>query len=149
VTEIVSQRQIALDPQVVYSAAKRVERFPDVLTTLDSVKVLEDDGAGHTVSHWAGTIHVGPLVRKVTWTERDEWDDSARCCTFKLLHGDMKEYSGEWTFTAMDGGCAVKLRVDFEMGIPMLGPLINRMVDQVMQQTCDELLEALEKLATV
>ena len=147
-TEIVSERQIALDPQVVYSAAKRVERFPDVLTSLDKVTMLEDDGAGNTVSRWEGTIHVGPLVRKVTWTERDYWDDATRCCTFKLINGDMKEYSGEWTFAAANGGCAVRLRVDFELGIPMLGPLINRMVDQVMQQTCDELLEALEKLAT-
>lgn len=147
-TEIYSERTIALDPAVVYRAAKRVESFPEVLSSLDKVSILEDDGNGNVVSRWDGTISVGPLTRKVSWTERDHWDDAQLVCTFTLIRGDMKEYSGVWTFSPNAAGCHVQLKVNFEMGIPLLGPLVNRMVDQVMQQTCDELLEALEKLST-
>jgi coenzyme Q-binding protein COQ10 len=146
-SEINSQRHVNADTSRVYAAAKRVTDFPEVLSSLDSVEVLEDDGAGHTVTRWVGTISVGPLTRRVSWTERDVWEDTARSCSFTLIEGDMKQYDGEWTFTPSGTGCDVKLRVDFEMGIPVLGPLINKMVDQVMQHTCDELLEALEKLA--
>jgi hypothetical protein len=41
----------------------------------------------------------------------------------------------------------VLLNVDFELGIPVLGPMVNKIVDQLMQKNCDQLLEGLEKLA--
>jgi coenzyme Q-binding protein COQ10 len=114
---------------------------------VDSVSILEDDGAGHTVSKWNGTISVGPLTRQIGWTERDTWDAAAQTCTFELIEGDMKQYSGVWTFTPQEGGTMVELRVRFELGIPLLGPLVNRIVDQIMQHNCDDLLEALEQLS--
>lgn len=146
-TEIVSTRLIPQDAQAVFAAAQRVERFPEVLPDVDSVKVLEDDGAGHSVTQWRGTISVGPLTRQIGWTERDSWDSAAQTCTFELVEGDMKQYSGVWTFTPQDNGTLVELRVRFELGIPLLGPLVNRIVDQIMQHNCDDLLAALEKLS--
>ena len=146
-SEIVSTRLIPRPAAAVFAAAQQVERFPEVLPDLDSVRVLEDDGQGHTVTKWEGTISVGPLTRQIAWTERDAWDAAARTCTFELLEGDMKQYSGVWRFAEQDGGCYVELRVQFELGIPLLGALVNRIVDQIMQRNCDDLLEALEKLA--
>jgi len=131
-----------------YNAAKRVESFPEVMDDLDKVTILQDDGHGNTVTRWDGTISVGPLTRKVGWTERDYWDDAHLSCSFQLVEGDMTKYDGDWTFTPNGETCLVRLRVEFELGIPLLGPLINRMVDQVMQANCDQLLQALEKLAT-
>lgn len=146
-TEIVSTRLIPRPAEVVFAAAQQVERFPDVMPDLDKVSVLEDDGAGHTVTKWEGTISVGPLTRQMSWTERDVWDSSALSCSFTLIEGDMKHYSGEWTFTPQGAGCQAELRVRFELGIPLLGAMINRIVDQIMQRNCDDLLAALEKLA--
>jgi ribosome-associated toxin RatA of RatAB toxin-antitoxin module len=145
---IQSRRLIPLPAAIVYAAAKQVERFPDVLPNLDSAEVLEDDGQGNTVTKWTGTFAVGPLTKSVTWTERDRWDDAALTCTFDLISGDMKEYNGAWSFKDVDGGCEAELNVNFTLGIPVLGPLVNAIVDKLMKQNCDELLLALESIAT-
>jgi len=146
-SEIVSTRRIAGAPEAVYRVAQRVERFPDVLPDLDKVEVLENDGNGTVKTSWTGTIKVGPLTRQISWIELDHWDDEGLRCSFELVEGDMKTYDGTWVFAADGDGCEVKLSVNFELGVPMLGALVNRMVDQLMQNNCDELLAALEKLA--
>lgn len=146
-TEITSTRLIPQAVATVFTAAQQVERFPEVLPDVDSVNVLEDDGAGHVVSKWRGTISVGPLTRQIGWTERDSWDSAAHTCSFELVEGDMKQYSGVWTFSPQAGGTLVALKVRFELGIPLLGAMVNRIVDSIMQRNCDDLLEALEKLS--
>lgn len=146
-TQITATRRIPLPPEQVFNAAQQVERFPELLPNVDRVTVLENDGAGHTVTRWEGTISLGPLTRQVRWTERDEWDDAERTCRFELVEGDMRKYSGVWIFAGDGDGCRVTLDVDFELGIPMLGPMILRIVDQLMQDNCERLLEALEQLA--
>jgi coenzyme Q-binding protein COQ10 len=147
VTEIVSTRLIPQTVAAVFATAQQVERYPEVLPDVDSVQVLEDDGAGQMLTKWHGTISVGPLTRQIGWTERDTWDTAARTCTFELVEGDMKQYSGVWTFSQQEGGTLVELHVRFELGIPMLGAMVNRIVDQIMQRNCDDMLEALEKLS--
>jgi ribosome-associated toxin RatA of RatAB toxin-antitoxin module len=132
---------------VVYQAAKQVTRFPDVLPDLEKVEVLKDDGGGNVRTSWVGTIRVGPMTRQIAWIEDDSWLDTELRCQFELVEGDMKTYDGSWEFVENGGECDVTLRVTFELGVPMLGPMVNRMVDQLMQKNCDELLEALEKLA--
>jgi ribosome-associated toxin RatA of RatAB toxin-antitoxin module len=87
------------------------------------------------------------MSKQVKWTERDHWDADGLSCKFELVEGDMKTYDGLWTFSEADGSCNVELNVNFELGIALLGPMIGKIVDQLMQQNCDELLEALEKLS--
>jgi len=151
-TDIVSKRRIARPIAAVYNAAKQAERFADVLPDVDKVTLLREEGNGTVVTKWDGTVSLGPLTRRISWTERDHWDDDAMTCTFVLIEGDMKRFDGSWTFTpATDENGAectdVLLNVDFELGIPVLGPMVNRIVDQLMQKNCDQLLEGLEKLA--
>jgi ribosome-associated toxin RatA of RatAB toxin-antitoxin module len=147
-TDIHVTRHIPRPIAEVFAAAQQVERFPDVLPDLDSVTVLENDGAGQTVTKWVGTVSLGPLTRKIGWTERDTWDSTGKTCTFELVEGDMKQFSGVWTFVEANGGTQVDLRVQFELGIPVLGPMINQMVDKLMTQNCEDLLTALERLST-
>jgi ribosome-associated toxin RatA of RatAB toxin-antitoxin module len=146
-SEIISTRVIPLPAARVYAAARQVTRFPDVLPNLDKVEVLEDDGQGTAVTSWTGSFSLGPLTKTVAWTEKDVWNDADLTCRFDLVSGDMKTYSGTWSFADTAGGCHAELRVDFVLGIPVLGPMVNAIVDKLMQQNCDELLEALEKIA--
>jgi len=146
-TAIHVTRLIARPLEEVFAVAQRVESFPDVLPDLDKVTILENDGVGNTVTKWEGTVSLGPLTRKIGWTERDHWDSAQKTCTFDLLSGDMKRFNGTWVFTDTGGGTQVDLQVDFELGIPVLGPMINSMVDKLMTQNCDDLLTALERLS--
>jgi ribosome-associated toxin RatA of RatAB toxin-antitoxin module len=147
-TEIHVSRLINRPVAEVFAVAQQVERFPDVLPDLDKVEILENDGAGNTVTRWQGTVALGPLTRKIGWTERDRWDTDALTCTFELVEGDMKQFSGVWTFVpASTDATQVDLRVQFELGIPVLGPMVNRIVDELMKKNCEDLLDALERLS--
>jgi ribosome-associated toxin RatA of RatAB toxin-antitoxin module len=152
-TELRVNRRINRPLAEVFAAAQQAERFADVLPDVDKVTVLENDGAGTVVTKWDGTVSLGPLTRKISWTERDVWDSAARTCTFKLIAGDMKKFDGSWTFIEAGGdgdvqaATDVELVVDFELGVPLLGPMVNKIVDQLMQRNCEDLLEALEKLS--
>ena len=145
--EITSTRTIPRPPQRVFAAARLVTRFPDVLPNLERVTILEDDGQGNTLTRWDASFALGPMTKRVSWTERDTWDESALSCTFELVEGDMKVYNGVWTFAPEGDGCHADLSVNFVLGIPMLGPMIDKIVNQLMQQNCDDLLAALEQLA--
>ncbi|MEP0815447.1 MAG: SRPBCC family protein [bacterium] len=144
------ERLIAADPAKVFALAKEAERFPDVVPDLTEVKAVEKDGA-RVVTTWRGTLSIAGMInRGIYWKEEDIWDDAARKCTFSLIEGDMKKYSGDWTFEdAPDGsgGTLVKLSVDFELGVPMIGPLVVRLVDKLVKENCEALLAGLAKLA--
>ena len=146
-TDIHVSKLISRPIDEVFAVAQQVERFPDVLPDLDKVTVLENDGAGHTVTKWDGTVTLGPITKKISWTERDVWDNGAKTCTFTLVEGDMKHFNGVWTFAEANGGTQVDMRVQFELGIPVLGPMVNRIVDDLMTRNCEDLLTALERLA--
>jgi ribosome-associated toxin RatA of RatAB toxin-antitoxin module len=154
-SEIRVNRRINRPVAEVFAAAQQAERFADVLPDVDKVTVLEDDGAGTVVTKWDGTVSLGPITRKISWTERDVWDSASHTCTFKLIAGDMKKFDGTWKFIEAGGdgdvtdATDVELVVDFELGVPLLGPMVNKIVDQLMQHNCEDLLEGLEKLAVV
>jgi ribosome-associated toxin RatA of RatAB toxin-antitoxin module len=142
-----SVRTIPLPPQQVFAVARQVTRFPDVLPNLDKVEIIEDQGNGVVVSSWEASFSVGPLSKTVKWKEIDTWNEENLTCFFELVEGDMKVYRGTWEFKPDGDGCRVELSVDFELGITMLGPMVDKIVNQLMQQNCDDLVMALDKLA--
>jgi len=134
----------------VYAIAKDIERLPEVVPDLNEVKIVEraDD---HIVSTWRGTVSIAGLItRPLYWKESDKWDDVNYLCTFQLIEGDMKKYSGNWSFTPDSSNAnetLVKLTVDFELGVPMLGPLVIRLIDKLMKENCEALLDGIAELA--
>jgi len=142
-TEIV----IAAKPEDVFELAQQVERFPEVIKDLKSVEVLSREG-NCTVSRWVGIVELGPIRREISWEEEDEWDSDALECRFHLTKGDLKQYEGVWKFMAHDdGGTHCTLRLDYDLGIPLLGAMALKMIHAKMQQSCDELLRGLKILA--
>jgi ribosome-associated toxin RatA of RatAB toxin-antitoxin module len=132
---------VGAPPDRVYAVAKDVERFPEFLPDVESVTVLERDGS-RVVSAWVGLVR--EFNRTIKWTEADDWDDAARRCEFRATEGDWDRYQGEWTFDAEDGGTRVRLALDFEMNVPLIGPLIRRVLAKLVRNNCDRMLEALK-----
>jgi ribosome-associated toxin RatA of RatAB toxin-antitoxin module len=148
--DIVSKRRIEASAERVFTAAQDIKRFAQVLPEVDEITLVEDLGHGVVVTKWDATINVGPLTRNISWTERDTWDRDNLRCVFKLIEGDMKTFDGTWDFIPEgDNSCNVELHVDFELGIPVLGPMVNAIVNKLMQKNCDEMLAGLEKMVTV
>jgi ribosome-associated toxin RatA of RatAB toxin-antitoxin module len=122
----------------VYALAKDVERFPDFMPDLESVKILERTPAG-TVSEWVGVVQ----GRKFRWIEDDEWDDTRHVCRFTQRAGDFTRYQGEWRFEVAPEGTCTSLIVEFELDIPLAGALLSNLVRVLMRKNCESMLAAL------
>ncbi len=135
---------IAAPVETVYAIAKDVERFPEFMDDVQDVEILGEDGQ-RRVSHWVGLIE--EFNRTLEWTEEDYWHDEEHSCRFEMLEGDFTEYSGIWTFEEEEGGTLVKLVVDYEYAVPLIGPLIKKLLHRKVQQNCDNMLSAIKKQA--
>ncbi len=125
----------------VYAIARDVERFPEFMDDVEDVEILEDEGE-RRVSHWVGLIE--EFNRTLEWTEEDFWDDEEHSCTFEMLEGDFTAYSGLWTFEESEHGTLAKLVVDYEYSVPLIGPLIKKLLHRKVQENCDNMLAAIK-----
>ncbi len=126
----------------VYAVAKDVEQFPEFMPDVESLRVIQREG-NRTVTAWVGKIQ----GRRVAWTEEDEWDDEKRACTFRQREGDFDRFEGVWTFDPAPGGCAVRLVLDYDLHVPLLGPLLTNLVRQLVHKNAEGMLEALRRRA--
>lgn len=128
----------------VYGLAKDIEGLAAYIDSVESVKILERDGP-NVVSEWVGIIK--EFRRQVKWTERDHWDDEAHVCTFHQLKGEFQQYEGTWSFQPEGEGTRVELVVDYVYEAPLIGPLIRKVVQRIMQNSCDAILAGLKERA--
>src|SRR5579875_2056637 len=128
----------------VYALAKDVESFPQFMPDVESVVVTERSADGNrTVTDWVGVASDFKL--KVRWTEEDVWDDAAHTCRFVQTKGDYQAYGGLWTFTAeADGRTKFSSAIDYELEIPLIGPLLKRVVARLMQENTQKILNAIK-----
>ena len=129
----------------VMGVARDNEKFPDFMGDLKSLTVLErsDDG-NRVVSEWVGIVpKFGNTIR---WVEEDVWDDATGTCTFRQLKGDYKQFEGVWTFDALgDDATRFTSVVDYEIEIPLVGPLIKNIIQKTVQNNVDSTLRALKE----
>lgn len=140
------QNEILIDADVgrVYQTAKDVERFPEFMPDVKSVRVLERSEDGRrTVVEWVGLIP--EFKTTVKWVEEDLWDDAAHTCDFKLVRGDFKTYGGRWEFIPTPNGTRFTSVVDYEYDIPLIGPLIKGLILKKMHENVDRLQAALKE----
>lgn len=130
----------------VFALAKDIEAFPAFMPDLKKVVILEKSPDGcHIKSEFTGYIKDFKVTMK--WVEEDEWDEQAKTCTFKLVKGDFKNYSGVWTFESVDCGTRYTSVIDFEYDIPLIGPIIKTLVARLMKQNVENMLEAIKAKA--
>lgn len=125
----------------VYAIARDVERFPEFMDDVVEVKIIEEEGE-RRVSHWVGLIE--EFNRTLRWTEEDFWNDEEYSCRFEMIEGDFTAYGGTWTFEEDEAGTLAKLTVDYEYAVPLIGPLIKKLLHRKVQQNCDNMLAAIK-----
>ncbi|MCW5935145.1 MAG: SRPBCC family protein [Fimbriimonadia bacterium] len=138
--------QINAPLERVYAIAKDVESFPQFMADLKSLVVLERSPDGsRTVTEWVGFV---PQFRlNVKWTEEDIWDDQAKTCHFKQLKGDYDRMVGEWRFTESNGGTEFISLLDYEFNVPLLGPLVQKVVQHLVKQNLQGVLNGIKARA--
>lgn len=128
----------------VFAVARDNARFPEFMADLRSLNVLETSEDGNrVVSDWVGVVpKFGTAIR---WTEEDVWDLAAGTCTFRQLKGDYKQFEGVWTFSAEGEATRFASTLDYEIEIPLVGPLIKAIVKKAVQDNLDSTLNAIKK----
>lgn len=128
----------------VYALARDVESFPEFMPDVESVFVEERSGDGsRIVTRWVGVA--ADFHLKIRWTEEDLWDDRTHTCRFTQVKGDYNAYGGTWTFSAADSGsCRFQSSIDYEFEIPLIGPLLKKVVERLMRDNTQRLLEAIK-----
>ena len=142
--QVVAEVTVAVPVQRLYSLAKGVERFPEFMPDLEQVEVLERDGP-RARTRWVGRVR--EFNRLIRWVEEDEWDDAGRECHFRQTEGDFDKYEGVWRFRPDGQGAKAHLQIDYEFNVPLIGALIKRVVQKLMQHNCEQMLAALKALA--
>lgn len=128
----------------VYEIAKDSRSFPDFMKDVKSVTPVETDG-NRFVSDWVGVIPTFGL--KVRWRQEDLWDDGAHRCEFKQVSGDYDKLEGTWEFREENGGTRFDTNLEYEYNVPTLGPLVKKVVYNIVVKNLENINEAFKKRA--
>ena len=144
---IVNEALVNAPLERVYALAKDVESFPQFMPDVESIHVAERSVDGQrTVTDWVGVASDFKL--KIRWTEEDLWDDAAHTCHFSLVKGDFQKYGGVWTFTSeAEGQTKYASAIDYELDIPLIGPLLKSLVAKLMRENTQRILDAIKRRA--
>lgn len=123
----------------VYEILKEMEKYPQFMKDLKSVKVLERH-ANTTVTQWETKI----MGNTIKWVEKDIFDDENHHISYHQQSGDLHKFEGEWILKEEPGGTRVTLTVDFEIGVPMLAGLLNPVAKLMIKDNCENMLNALK-----
>ncbi len=130
----------------VYAIARDVESFPQFMPDVKSVKVLEksEDGS-RTLTEW--TAYASQLKLQVKWTEEDIWDDTAHTCHFRQVKGDYDKMEGVWRFEPHPEGTLFVCELDYELRVPLLGAVVQKVVHYLVTQNLKGILEGVKARA--
>ncbi|MCE5215757.1 SRPBCC family protein [bacterium] len=141
---VTTEMNVAAPVDKVYAIARDIERYPDFMEDVESVKILEQTPE-RQVSHW-GSI-VKEFNRTIKWTEVDYWDEADKSCRWEMTEGDFTAYSGTWVFEPSAEGTLAKLEVTYEYNVPLIGALIQGILKKKMQANVDSMLAAIKNKA--
>ena len=88
---------VKCEREKIYPIIKNMEKYPEFMTDLISVEVLERD-KNTTVSKWVSNVD-GRIIK---WTEKDIFDDENMHIAYKQIDGDVKKFEGEWILTPVE-----------------------------------------------
>ncbi|MBG98003.1 hypothetical protein CL659_02620 [bacterium] len=115
-----------------------------------SVKILkkkEKNGLIVQTVAWDGVLEAGPIKKDLSWIEEDSWDIENKKCQFVQTEGSFKIYNGAWMFEDVQNGCESSISLEYDAGVPLVGPLIDKLIKKVVIENLEALLSALEKVA--
>lgn len=128
----------------VYAVARDNRAFPEFMDDVKSLEVVSEEG-NCIVSDWVGIIPAFGL--KVRWQQEDLWDDEEHSCKFRQTKGDYDKLEGIWRFRDENGGTRFDSSLEYEYVVPGLGPLVKKVVHNIVVKNMDGVLGAIKKRA--
>ncbi|MGL4340009.1 MAG: type II toxin-antitoxin system RatA family toxin [Rhodoglobus sp.] len=121
-----------------------VRNYPSRMPSVSAISVhsesIDHDGATVAIVDWEIELK-GSILR---WTERDVRDPRQFRIDYEQISGDMEKFEGWWQVFEVEPGLTdVELVVDFEIGIPLLKPMLEPVAARAIEQNSSEMLLAL------
>jgi coenzyme Q-binding protein COQ10 len=132
--------EIKAPAKKIYELAKDMERYPEFMPDVETVKILESNG-NQTVTRWKTLVEEAPIE----WTEVDIFDDAHTRIDYRLIEGDLDKFEGAWTFEERNGVTKVVLGVDYDFGVPTLAELIGPILQKKVEENSQMMLRALKE----
>jgi coenzyme Q-binding protein COQ10 len=144
--------QVALDMDIrapmdtVWAAVLDIERYPELMTNVVSVTIEEWETPVIRRTEWGMIIKGATLI----WRDREVIDHDEHTVRFTQVSGDLKEFEGAWELEELEEALThVKLRIDFEIGIPLLVGMLNPVAKRALYDNAKEMLDGVDAQATV
>ncbi|MFN4033303.1 MAG: type II toxin-antitoxin system RatA family toxin [Fimbriimonadales bacterium] len=132
--------------ETVYAVARDVEAFPQFMPDVKSVRILEtSDNGARTLTEWVA--YASQLKLQVKWTEEDLWDDANHTCRFRQAKGDYDQMEGLWEFLPHPEGTLFRSVLDYELRVPLLGAIVQKVVHHLVTQNLKGILEGVKARA--
>jgi len=141
---VTSVIEIDASPTKTFKTAREIETYPDFMPDVKSVKILERRDDGYSRSEWVGHVSVASIDKDIRWVEDEWWNENELISNFELVEGDFKYYKGDWKFEPLNGATRVTLTVDYDLGLPLVGAIIAKLLDKIMQNNIDGMLSAIK-----
>jgi ribosome-associated toxin RatA of RatAB toxin-antitoxin module len=68
-------------------------------------------------------------------------------CQFRSLSGDWDRYEGSWAFAADGARTRASLTISYDYNVPLIGPLIQKLLRKLVQRNAEETLDGLRRRA--
>lgn len=127
-------------PGDIYDIAREMEKFPQFMPDVKSVKVVEKFD-NKTVTEWVSELEDTPI----TWKELDEFDERAPSIKYKLLEGDLDKFEGEWRFEKKGNGTQVTITIDYDFGMPAFENIVGPVLKLKVADNAMMMLESIKK----
>lgn len=130
----------------VFAIARESQAYPEYMPEVKSVEILSKSEDGDTlVTRWAGRIP--QFGMNVKWTQEETWNPADHSSKFRQTEGDYDKMEGWWKFSEENGQTKFESWLEYEYNVPMVGPLLHKVVKYIVERNIDRMMEAIKNRA--
>lgn len=115
-------------PEQVWKVLVDCEAFPEFMEGVNEVTITGEDG-GRRTSSWIVELKGSEME----WDQEDVLDPTRRRWEFRQSDGDLAHYEGYWQVAEDPEGVALELKVEFDVGLPMVADMIHPAVAKALE----------------
>lgn len=139
--EVIENITISGDAKKVFEIIMDLENYPQYMNSVKKIEIV-GRGEDYVLSRWT-TSASGITLR---WTEKDTYDLENLTVHYKLTEGDISKFEGYWKVIPLgENHNQVELKIDFDIGVPMLEAFVGPMAKAIVAQNARNMLQGLKE----
>jgi len=117
-----------------------IERYPEHMTDVREVQVLEEDG-NRRVSRWTVLFKGSDM----TWTEEETLEQDQMVMRFRQTQGDLAAYHGHYRLSVEDDRTRLDMHVEFDIGLPEMAAMLDPIAIESYKESFAQVVDYLER----